>query len=83
MYEILVMATIITPVTSGIVQAVKITNRVKKQYLPLLAILIGIGLGAAATFLQHELLIRCWAGGISGLAATGLFELSKKNRDKC
>lgn len=80
MIEILTMATLIAPVTAGLVQAIKITNVVNKKYLPLIAIVVGVGLGAAATFLGTDLLIRMWAGGISGLAATGLFELSKRGK---
>lgn len=82
MFEILTMATIIAPVTSAFVQAIKTTGKIHKKYLPLVSILVGIGLGASATFLSTELVIRIWAGGISGLAATGLFELSKGMTEK-
>lgn len=80
MIEILAMATVIAPVTSGLVQVVKSTNKVNKRYLPAISLLIGIALGASATFLGTELLVRVWAGGMSGLAATGLFELSKRDK---
>lgn len=78
MIEVLTMATIIAPVTAALVQAIKTSKIVKRKFLPLISVLIGIGIGASATFLDTELMIRIWAGGISGLAATGLFELSKK-----
>ncbi|GGN63658.1 MULTISPECIES: holin [Oceanobacillus] len=81
MVEILMMGTIIAPVTTGIVQALKVSKIVPKRYLPLASIFIGVALGASATFLGADLLVRSWAGGISGLAATGLFELSKNGRD--
>ncbi|MCF3942114.1 holin [Oceanobacillus alkalisoli] len=81
MIEILMMGTVIAPVTSGIVQALKVSKIVPKRFLPLAAIFIGVGLGASATFLGADLLVRSWAGGISGLAATGLFELSKNGKD--
>lgn len=80
MIDILTLATIITPVTSGLVQAVKISTNVNKRYLPIISIVVGIGLGASATFLDADPLVRIWAGGISGLAATGLFELSKRGK---
>lgn len=80
MIDILTLATIITPVTSGLVQAVKISTNVNKRYLPIISIVVGIGLGASATFLDADPLVRIWAGGISGLAATGLFELSKRDK---
>lgn len=80
MVEILTMATIIAPVTSALVHAIKISNKVNNRYLPLTAVVVGIGLGASATFLETELIIRIWAGGMSGLAATGLFEISKNGK---
>ena len=63
--------------TSGLVEVVKQATQVNKRYLPAVATVVGIGLGAAAYFLDAGIGIRIWAGGISGLAATGLFELSK------
>lgn len=77
MVEILAMATVIAPVTSGVVQVVKQATQVNNRYLPAVATVLGMGLGAAAYFLDAELGLRVWAGGISGLAATGLFELGK------
>lgn len=77
MVEILAMATIIAPVTAGVVEAIKKATGVNKRYLPILAAVIGLIIGAAAYFLDAELGLRIWAGGISGLAATGLFELGK------
>lgn len=81
MIEILAMATVIAPVTSGAVQVVKKATNLNKRYLPAVATVVGIGLGAAAYFLDVELGLRIWAGGISGLAATGLFELGKNVKD--
>ncbi|MBM7633813.1 holin [Geomicrobium sediminis] len=77
MTEILVLASIIGPVTAGVVQLVK-QSGIGNRLLPLIALTIGIGLGAAAfTFTDLDLVERLWAGGISGLAAVGLFELTK------
>ncbi|HLS66880.1 MAG TPA: holin [Pseudogracilibacillus sp.] len=81
MIEVLTMATVIAPFTSGIVQVVKQATNLKKRYIPLVAVAIGIGLGAAAYFVEVEFGARMWAGGISGLAATGLFELGKNTVD--
>jgi len=77
MVEILAMATIIAPVTAGVVEAIKRATGINTRYLPILAAVIGLIIGAAAYFLDAELGLRVWAGGISGLAATGLFELGK------
>ena len=76
------MATVIAPVTGGVVQAVKKATNLNKRYLPAVATILGMGLGAAAYFMDAELGLRVWAGGISGLAATGLFELGKQTVDK-
>ncbi len=77
MVGILAMATSIVAVTNGVVQAIKRTEKVNRRYLPLLAIVVGILLGAAAVFIEIDLVSRLWAGGISGLAAVGLFEIGK------
>lgn len=82
MVEILAMATIIAPVTSGVVQVVKQATQVNNRYLPAVATILGMGLGAAAYFMDAELGLRVWAGGISGLASVGLFELGKQTVDK-
>lgn len=80
MTEILAMATAIAAVTSGVVQAIKSTDLVDKQYLPLTAILVGMILGGLATFMDIDFVSRLWAGGISGLGAVGLFELGKQTK---
>lgn len=77
MVEILVLATIIAPVTGGLVQALKHATHVKKRYVPLMAVVVGLTLGVAAYFLDAEIGIRLWAGGVSGLASVGLFEVGK------
>lgn len=82
MVEILAMATAIAAVTSGVVQAIKMTELVDKRYMPLMAIIVGMLLGLLATFMDIDLISRLWAGGISGLASVGLFELSKNTVDK-
>ena len=77
MVEILAMATVIAPITGGVVQAVKKAVNLNKRYIPLVAMILGMALGAFAYFMDAEIGLRVWAGGISGLAATGLFELGK------
>ena len=82
MVEILAMATVIAPVTAGVVEVVKQATQVNNRYLPAVATILGMGLGAAAYFLDAELGLRVWAGGISGLASVGLFELGKNTVDR-
>jgi len=80
MTEILAMATILMGITSGVVQAFKKATQVNKRYLPVVATVLGMGLGAAAYFLDAEIGLRIWAGGVSGLASVGLFELGKNTK---
>lgn len=80
MVEILAIATLIAPVTAGVVQAVKKATNVNKRYLPIMAMVVGILLGAAAFFVDVGIGERIWAGGISGLASVGLFELGKTTK---
>lgn len=78
------MATILSGVTLGVVQAIKQASKINTKLLPLVAILVGMILGSLAIFLDADLAMRMWAGGISGLAAVGLFEgidNIKKERD--
>lgn len=83
MQEILMLATVVAPVVTGVVQGIKKTGVVKKQFAPIVAVTVGLALGAAAfPFADVELAERLWAGGISGLAATGLFELGKQTKEE-
>ncbi|QAA24058.1 holin [Sporolactobacillus terrae] len=79
MNQILLIATLIAPITTALVQAVKQTGKISDNDLPLSALGIGIFLGFCASFLFTDVPIAylVWAGGISGLAATGLFETFK------
>lgn len=81
MSEILLLATAIAPLTAGAVQVVKTVFNVNGRFLPAVAVLVGVGLGAGAMFLDADLGLRLWAGGISGMAATGVFELTKQAVD--
>lgn len=77
MVEILAMATLIAPVVNGVVQAFKKATRINDNLLPILAIVIGAISGGGAYFLDADMGLRLWAGGISGLASVGLFETGK------
>lgn len=78
MIEILTLATIIAPLTTALIEVVKKAIGIDQRYLPLLAVLLGLILGGLATFLDSELILRLWAGAVSGLASVGLFELGKQ-----
>ncbi|WP_172369556.1 holin [Sporosarcina jiandibaonis] len=82
MNEILISATAIAIVVTGLVQVFKQATNINKRYLPLMAIIIGILVGAAAYFLDAELGLRMWAGGIAGLMSVGLFETGKNIKEE-
>ena len=76
MHDVLVFATVISPIIMGLVQMVKQTTSIPVNYIPWLAILIGLFVGfSAQPFTELDLVLRLWAGGLAGLSATGLFEL--------
>lgn len=79
MDQVLSFASVLAPIVSALIQLVKKTVNVEKNYIPLISLLIGILLGIFAyPFTSLELVSRIWAGGVAGLAATGLFEMVKR-----
>lgn len=75
MQEVLLFATVIAPVIMALVELVKSTVKFPKNYVPLVALIIGLGVGyAAQPFTDLDLVLRLWAGGLAGLSATGLYE---------
>ncbi|MCY7794070.1 holin [Bacillus spizizenii] len=79
MQDVLIFATVLAPILTAIVQLVKKTVKLPTNIVPALSFVIGIGLGAVAyPFTDLDLVLRLWAGGFAGLAATGLFELGAK-----
>lgn len=81
MQEVLLFATIIAPVVLGVTELFKKTFNVKVTYIPMVAVVVGLLVGLASQpFTELDLYLRLWAGGLSGLSATGLFELAK-NRE--
>lgn len=79
MTEVLLFATILAPVILALVELVKKSVPVPKNYIPLIALIIGILIGFAAyPFTELALDLRLWSGGLAGLASTGLFELGSK-----
>lgn len=79
MEELLLFASILAPIVLALVQLIKKTiteNHKMNSLLPLFALVVGLLVGLAATpFTDLDWTMRLWAGGIAGLAATGLFEL--------
>lgn len=79
MEQVLIFATVLLPIVTALVELVKRTVNIPKNYLPLISLIVGLLVGAIAyPFTDFELILRLWAGGFAGLAGTGLFELVKK-----
>lgn len=75
MEDVLLFATLISPIILALVELVKNTVKMPKNYVPLVAVIVGLLVGfAAQPFTELDLVLRLWAGGLAGLSATGLFE---------
>nr|MDH3152743.1 holin [Bacillus licheniformis] len=79
METVLIFASVLSPIILALVELVKKTVKVPKNLIPLVSLLIGLLIGAAARypFTDLELVLRLWSGGLAGLTATGLFEIGK------
>ncbi|MFP7492310.1 holin [Terribacillus saccharophilus] len=74
MYQMLMFATILAPIVTAVVELLKRSFSRLASYHAILSVLVGAMLGAAAhPFLDFELTVRLWAGGIAGLASAGLY----------
>lgn len=79
MTAVLLFATLLAPIILALVELVKRTAPIPNNFIPLIAFAVGIFIGfAGAPFTELPLDLRLWSGGLSGLAATGLFELGTK-----
>lgn len=79
MEEVMTFASIISPVVIALVQLIKKTVTVNNRYLPLISLLTGLLVGFLAwPFTELDVVLRLWAGGFAGLAASGLYSLGKK-----
>ncbi|GGL62102.1 holin [Sporolactobacillus putidus] len=82
MEQVLVLATILSPVITALVGLLKKSVSMPKNLVPVFAVVIGIVIGYFATpFTDLNAVDRLWAGGLSGLSSTGLFELAFNPRE--
>lgn len=77
----------IATLTLATVQLIKTSTNVNKQYMPIIALLIGVligGIAYAIPELQADLSIgaHLLGGALTGLSAVGLFELITIKGDK-
>lgn len=86
METILIFAGIITAVTAGVVQVIKKSAVLPDKLTPLISLMVGTGIGALTLFIP-ELSTNLSTGGqilggtISGLAASGLYDVTKKTKE--
>jgi small-conductance mechanosensitive channel len=80
--QVLSFASILAVFVMSIVQLVKTTLNINKNFVPLVGVLAGLLIGVVAyPFTEMDLVLRLWSGGLAGLSATGLFELAFNKRD--
>lgn len=79
MMNVLILATVIAPVTMGVIEVLKQAFNLKKNCLPLLGVVFGLAIRfLAETISDIDLYLRLCAGALSGLSASGLYELTSK-----
>ncbi|MCF7753388.1 holin [Paenibacillus xylanexedens] len=81
MEAVLTFASVLAVFVLAAVQLVKNTVKMSSNIVPIVGLLIGLLIGAAAyPFTTLDITLRLWAGGLAGLSATGLFELAFSKR---
>lgn len=79
--DVMAFASILAVFVLALVQLVQNSINVPRNTVPIIGLLIGLLIGAAAyPFTDLDIVLRLWAGGLAGLSATGLFELVFNNR---
>ncbi len=79
MTDILILTSLLVPVIAGLVEVVKKTVNMKVNFIPVVALLIGLLIGFLAVPISElDTVMRLWAGGLAGLASVGLFEVVKQ-----
>jgi hypothetical protein len=79
MTEVLLFCTFIGPIVMAFVEVVKRAVPTPKNFIPVVAIIVGLVVGFLAEPLYHlGLTYRLWGGVISALIGTGLYEVIKQ-----
>jgi hypothetical protein len=78
--QVMVFASVLAAAVFAVLQTVKATVSIPKNFIPIIGLVIGILAGwAAYPFTDLEVVPRLWAGAFAGLSSTGIFELGKNN----
>lgn len=79
MADVLIFSAVLAPIITALIEMIKKAVNMPINFVPVLALLVGLVIGfAAQPFTDLDNVNRLWAGGLAGLAATGLFELVKQ-----
>lgn len=79
MTQVLILATLIAPIAAAVMELVKRTVKLPNNLIPLITVVVGLVVGVVfEPFTELDLVLRLWAGGLAGLAGTGLYELITK-----
>lgn len=82
MEQILVYATILAPIVTGLVQITKGVVGANGKLIPLLSIAIGITVGLAYGWtVGGEAVLYMWGGLLAGMSSVGVYELVKNNKE--
>ena len=79
MATVLIFAAVLAPIITGLVEMIKKAVNVPLNFVPVIALLVGLLIGfVAQPFTDLDYINRLWAGGLAGLASVGLFEVVKQ-----
>lgn len=78
MEQVIVVSTLLAPIVSALIQVIKQSEKVNNQYLPLVAIVVGVAFGGIYAYLFKEVLPDYLLGGlIAGLGAVGIYQTTQ------
>lgn len=85
MDTIIIYAAVLSVITVAVVQLVKTSTTIPNKVMPLVALAIGLVVGVVALFIPEitgDLSVggHLLAGALSGLSASGLFDLATKTK---
>lgn len=80
--QLLIVALAIVPFCNGIVQVVKTSINVPKNFIPLISIVAGVAVGGIFTMItkDYSLIQLLIAGGIAGMASCGVYDIVVPNK---
>jgi uncharacterized membrane protein (DUF441 family) len=78
----ILVATILTPLISGLLQAIKHTDIVNSKWLPIVGVLVGLVVGVGYASVYKEPLPDYLLGGLlGGLGAGGFYNVVKTTKE--